>query len=205
MHSWEVLDANLLRPGGVVTAAFTAARMHDFRQAAAYVNRLPYGRNTNRTAALVVMREGRGTCSTKHALLRRLAIEQNLNITLVIGIYEMNQKNTPGVGKVLEKFGLRSLPEAHCYLRSGRKRIDVTRVIADSAAERISHFIHEEEIAPDQIGEYKTSLHRRFLQQWMQEPTTRIQYTLTDLWRIREECIAALEEPSLQPFDWLSD
>jgi hypothetical protein len=199
VHSWETLDSNLLRPTGVVTAAFAAAGIQDFRQAAAYVNRLPYGRNTNRTEALVVMREGRGTCSTKHALLRRLAIEQNLNIALVIGIYQMNEKNTPGVGMVLEKFGLRSLPEAHCYLRSGHVRIDVTRVIADSPAEQITRFIHEEEIAPDQIGEYKTSLHRRFLQQWMEEPTERTQFTLTDLWRIREECIAALERPGLHP------
>jgi hypothetical protein len=201
VHSWKALDPNILKPAGVVTAAFVAAGLQDFRQAAAYVNLLPYGRNTNRTEALVVMKEGRGTCSTKHALLRRLAIEQNLNIALVIGIYQMNQRNTPGVGMVLEKFGLRSLPEAHCYLCLGYKRIDVTRIIADSDAEQITHFIHEEEIAPDQIGEYKTSLHRRFLKLCMEEPASRIQYTLTDLWRIREECIAALEQPVLHPFD----
>ena len=195
MHSWEALDAVILKRAGVVTAAFAAAELHDLRQAAAYVNRLPYGRIKNRADILAVMREGRGTCSTKHALLRRLAMEQDLNIALVIGIYEMNQSNTPGVGLVLEPYGLRSLPEAHCYLRSGQKRIDVTRVIAVSVAEAITCFVHEEEITPDQIGEYKTALHRRFLQQWIEETVAGTTYTLTKLWSIREECIAALGQP----------
>jgi hypothetical protein len=194
MYSWEALDSAILKPAGVVTAAFVAAGLQDFREAAAYVNRMPYGRNTSPKDALAVISEGRGTCSTKHALLRRLAMEQHLNIALVIGIYQMNQRNTPGVEMVLEKYQLESLPEAHCYLRSGHKKIDVTRVVADSSPEPISGFIYEEEIAPDQIGEYKASLHRRFLKQWMEETTAGTEYTLAELWRIREECIAALEQ-----------
>jgi hypothetical protein len=195
MHSWQALDPASLQPAGPVTAAFAALALRDFREAAAHVNRLPYGRNANRTDPLAVLQEARGTCSTKHALLRRLAIEQNFQIALIVGIYEMNQRNTPGVGTVLEKYRLESLPEAHCYLRANRKNIDVTRAPADSSAEPISHFIHEEEIVPDQIGEYKVSLHRRFLQQWIVQTTPQIPYTPTGLWRIREECIAALEQP----------
>jgi hypothetical protein len=45
---------------------------------------------------VIVLAEQRGTCSTKHALLRRLAIEQGLDIALVLGIYEMTERNTPG-------------------------------------------------------------------------------------------------------------
>jgi hypothetical protein len=41
-----------------------------------------------------------------------LAIEQNLDIVLVLGIYEMSEQNTPGVGAVLAKYGLTMLPEA---------------------------------------------------------------------------------------------
>ena len=194
MHSWETLDSVILKPAGLVTAAFAAVELQDFREAASYVNRLPYGRNIDPTNALAVLAERRGTCSTKHALLRRLAIEQKLNIALVIGIYEMNQRNTPGVGVVLDRYGLQSLPEAHCYLLSANKRIDVTRVTADSAAGPITWFMHEEEISPDQIGEYKISIHRHFLQQWREKTAAGTTYTLTDLWRIREECIASLAQ-----------
>ncbi|MGA9669115.1 MAG: hypothetical protein WBQ94_07905 [Terracidiphilus sp.] len=194
MHSWEALESLVLKPAGVVTAAFTAIEIRDFRNAAAHVAHLPYGRNTDPTSVLAVIKEKRGTCSTKHALLRRLAVEQTFDIALVIGVYEMNQRNTPGVGMVLEKYGLQSLPEAHCYLRAARKRIDVTRVTADSAAEPITRFIHEEEISPDQIGEYKISLHRHFLQLWMEKTAAEATYAVTDLWRIREECIASLAQ-----------
>lgn len=193
MYSWEVLDPVILKPGGVITAAFVASGVRDFRAAAAYVNRIPYGRTSNRDDLLGVLREGRGTCSTKHAILTRLAQEQSIEIALVIGIYRMNASNTPGVGPVLEKYGLDSLPEAHCFLRYAEMRVDVTRV-GCNPSEQISEFIYEEDISPDQIGEYKTSLHRRFLSQWMGEVNATTRYSLDELWQIREACIAALGE-----------
>jgi hypothetical protein len=193
-RSWEALSPVILKPAGLISASFSRAGVGDFRAAAAYVHQIPYGRNIDRTDALVVMREGRGTCSTKHALLRRLAQEQELRIGLMLGIYEMNSRNTPGVANVLEKYRLESLPEAHCYLRSGQNRIDVTRVTATSPAERITRLIYEEEISPDQIGNYKASLHRRFLEQWMEETAVGAEYTLDEVWRVREACILALEQ-----------
>ena len=110
---------------------------------------------------MIVRTEKRGTCSTKHALLRRLAIEQNLDIALVLGIYEMSEQNTPGGGVVLAKYGLAILPEAHCYLRMAGKRIDVTRAAYRGLAEPIADFLHEEEIDPTQIPNYKTEIHKQ--------------------------------------------
>jgi hypothetical protein len=195
MHSWEVLDPVALTSAGPITAAFVAAGVKDFRSAAAYVSAIPYGRTVD-LDVLGVIREQRGTCSTKHALLRRLAVEQDLRIALVIGIYCMNGRNTPGVGEVLESHGLDSLPEAHCFLRAGEMRVDVTRAMKQQPSEKITHFIHEEEISPDQIGDYKAALHRRFLRQWMKDTTAGTEYTLDEIWRIRENCIAALVERS---------
>jgi hypothetical protein len=188
LHSWMSLEPVELQPAGDITHAFVNLGVHDYREAAQYIHPLPYGRNSNSAAPLIVIQEGRGTCSTKHALLCRLALEQNLNVAMMVGIYQMNERNTPGVGAVLQKYGLVSLPEAHCYLRAFGKRIDVTREVGPS--EPIAQFIHEEEITPDQIGAYKTNLHRHFLRHWMEKerPAT----TLEDLWSIREQCIAAL-------------
>jgi len=157
LHSCEALDPVVLQPAGFITSAFNSAGVHDYRGAARYIARLPYGRNTNRENPLVVFEENRGTCSTKHALLRRLAAEQALDITLMIGVYEMNERNTPGVGRVLEAHRLTCLPEAHCYLRAHRKRVDSTREIAVAPAGQISNFLHEEEIEPEQIGAYKSN------------------------------------------------
>src|SRR5580698_2486991 len=146
MHSWEALDPIDFKPEGAVTTAFLRIGKEDLRSAAKYVRCLPYARNARPDDPLIVPTEERGTCSTKHALLRRLAIEQNLDIALVLGIYEMSEQNTPGVGDALAKYGLAMLPEAHCYLRMAGKRIDVTRAAYRGLAEPIADFLHEEEI-----------------------------------------------------------
>jgi hypothetical protein len=89
MDSWEALDPHPLQPGGPVTAAFQSVDKPDLVAAAKYACELPHGRNSNREDPLIVLREKQGTCSTKHALLRRLAIEQGWNLSLVLGIYKM--------------------------------------------------------------------------------------------------------------------
>jgi hypothetical protein len=191
LHSWERLDPNPFRPAGSITDALVRRGVKDLRAAGKYVRSLPYGRNSRPADPLAVLSEGRGTCSTKHALLRRVAIEQNLELALVLGIYQMSERNTPGVGAVLHKHGLRSLPEAHCYVRSGGIRIDVTRAI-ESSREAISHFLYEEDIEPEQITSYKKAVHRQFLSTWMVEQDGLSGWSLEDLWSIREECIASL-------------
>lgn len=193
MRSWDALpDAALSNPGRV-TSAFIERNLSDYRSAARYLNHLPYGRNSSRTDTLAVVREGHGTCSTKHALLKELGIEQRIDVALVVGIYEMNESNTPGVGGVLSRHGLRYLPEAHCYLRYGSVRIDITRALENAPAEGIAHFLHEEDIAPAQVGEYKIALHREFLRQWLNEHREiAAVHDFEAIWRIREECIAVL-------------
>jgi hypothetical protein len=141
---------------------------------------------------LAILTEQRGTCSTKHALLRRLAIEQGIDLVLVLGIYEMSERNTPGVSSVLQKYGLEALPEAHCYLRVGEQRIDVTRQRARGDVEPISHFLHEEQIDPSQITIYKVGVHKRFLQQWIRAKGNLGESSLASVWSIREECVAVL-------------
>jgi hypothetical protein len=192
MHSWDVLDPVVLKPAGDISDAFIHVGAPDYRAAARFVSRLPYGRNTIANDPLIVMRESRGTCSTKHALLRRLATEQSVDVALVIGIYEMHERNTPRVGTVLQRFGLTTLPEAHCYLRFRGHRVDVTREIDAHPLATITHFLYEEDISPEQIGDYKTTLHRQFLRRWIAENGTASVRDLDEIWQIREECIAAL-------------
>jgi hypothetical protein len=104
----------------------------------------------------------------------------------VLGIYEMDEGNTPGIGTVLERHGLRCVPEAHCYLEHEGARVDLTR--EGGGAEQIDDLLYEEEIEPRQIGDYKVRAHRGFVRRWAAgrglDPER--------AWRVREECIAAL-------------
>jgi hypothetical protein len=184
------LAPKALANDGPMTRLFRDVGVDDFSGAARYLLNLPYGRITERSRFWLVLTEGRGTCSTKHALLAELAREQSIDVQLILGIYEMNERNTPGVGQVLSKYGMDVIPEAHCYLRSDGGRIDVTGVAA--GAEPIERFVHEEPITVEQIGEYKNRVHREFLKEWASGKEELNRFSSDDLWRIREECIAAL-------------
>lgn len=193
MQSWPALPNVLLQPIGQITADFIARGITDFRAAGRCLHHLPYGRNVDRSNFLLVLPEGRGTCSTKHALLAELAHEQDLPIVLALGIYEMHERNTPGSGVVLDKYGLQCIPEAHCYLRYGGVRIDITRS-GTEPTEPIGRFLHEEAIIPAQIGDYKVQLHQQFLRSWMANANVVGGRSFAEVWKIREECILALAQ-----------
>ncbi len=193
MQSWPALPAAPLQPAGQTAADFIARGITDFRAAGRYLHQLPYGRNADRSDFRLVLPEGRGTCSTKHALLAALAREQNLPVVLTLGIYEMHERNTPGVGVVLKRYGLHYLPEAHCYLRYEGIRIDITRS-GTEPTEPIDRFLYEEAIVPAQIGDYKVQLHQRFLRNWIADKDLLGSRSFAEVWKIREECIAALAQ-----------
>lgn len=169
---------------GEFASRFLALGIEDYRGAARHVRDLPYGRNSDRSDYRLVLEEGRGTCSTKHALLAALAGEHGSGVGLRIGVYLMDAANTPGVEPVLSRQGLPSFPEAHCYLAYGGTRVDVTGVRGST----IGTFLYEETIKPGQIGPYKVQLHRRFLRSWALERRLDPEHA----WRVREECIRAL-------------
>ncbi len=154
MLTYAALPDTLLKPASEVSADFLRAGARTYRDAASIVYQLAYGRTSSRTDLSAVLREGRGTCSSKQALLRQLASEQRIPVKLLLGIYLMKERNTPGVGVVLSKYQLKEIPEAHCYIVYDDQRIDVTRPVTTSV-EPIDSFLHEEEISPPRIGDYK--------------------------------------------------
>ena len=167
--------ANLLREFGC----------NSFHQACDLVWKIPYGRNSDRQNLKLVLSENVGTCSTKHALLKLLSNELDIDVELVLGIYAMNEANTPGVESVLADSNMKYLPEAHCYLSYGGARIDLTNHKSGSWRE-ISEFFMERKIRPADIGETKKSLHRQFLAERYGEKN------LERIWNVRERCISAL-------------
>jgi hypothetical protein len=194
MRSGDALPAVLLSPLRPLAADFTARGITDFRAAGRYLEKLPYGRTADRADYGAVLREGRGTCSTKHALLAALGQEQGVAVVLMLGIYEMHEGNTPGVGAVLSRYGLSYVPEAHCYLVYEGTRIDITRSGGESA-EPIARILHEEPIVPEQIGDYKAALHRRFMREWVARESEIVgALAFGDVWEIREQCIRALAQ-----------
>jgi len=190
MESWTILPEAPLDGLGPASEAFRTIGCDSYRSAARHLHELPYGRNSDRADFWLVLSERRGTCSTKHALLAEMALEQRLPVTLTIGIYDMAEANTPGVGGILARRGLESIPEAHCYLTCSGRRVDITRSGVSPRAS-IAHFHEEWTIAPAQIGAHKLALHRGYLREWLRGRRD-LSLSFEELWQIREACIIAL-------------
>lgn len=183
----------IVQDRGDVSRAFIAKGINTFADACFYVKGIPYGRNENKEDVFAVLNDNRGTCGTKHALLKRLADENGLEgLTLVTGIYKMNNGNTQGLGDVLQRHNLDYMPEAHNYFKVGSERFDFTFPYAKTTGFD-AEVVEETEILPHQITDYKVALHKNFLTRWLLA-NKNINLSLGKIWEIREECIANLSQ-----------
>lgn len=187
------MTEKLIENRGAASQAFLSRGVQQLGQAIRFVHQLPYGRNPDKEDLTTVFTDGCATCSTKHAILKQLALENNwTDIKLYIGIFRMHAGNTKRVGPVLHRNELPYLPEAHCYLKINGDIWDLTHAYMP-----IQHMVDELEdeieILPHQITGFKVSYHRSVLKQWLVSRPD-IEYNLEQIWQIREACIRALSQ-----------
>ncbi|HEU4497640.1 MAG TPA: VOC family protein [Flavobacterium sp.] len=182
--------ASYLASGQHLTALSASFGITEWKELLQFVRQLPYGRNSNRIDLSLVLTENKGTCSSKHAFLKKVAEENNIQgIELIMGIFKMTELNVPKIGKVLSENKISYLPEAHCYLKINGMPFDFTS--SDSLYEKIKNDILEEvEIEPYQVSEYKIEYHKNYLKNWLASADVNI--TFERLWEIREKCIRNL-------------
>ena len=146
-----------------ISREFQKREIHDFESAANYVRHLPYRRNGDKQNIATVFIDGCGTCSSKHALLKQLAIENDQHdLKLMIGLFKMNQVNTPEISSTLQQQQLEYIPEAHCYLKFKQSILDFTKQNS-KPSDFINDIIEEIEILPDQITDFKINYHKAYL------------------------------------------
>lgn len=155
-----------------------------------FVQKLPYGRNSNRKDVSLVLKEEKGSCSSKHAFLKKIAELNNLvDCKLYLGIYKMNNVNTPNIGFELIDNQIDYIPEAHCYLSINGQKHDFTSV--NSSFSKIENdIITEIEISIEQVDEYKVEFHKNYLRNWVKKSQPKFDFE--EIWRIREKCIRNL-------------
>lgn len=156
------------------------------------VKNLPYGRNENRFDFSLVLKENKGTCSSKHAFLSKIAELNSLkNVKLILGMFKMNSQNHPKLKRILERENLEYIPEAHCYLSVNNLKLDLTNTNSNFSNIE-NEIITEIEIKPEQVNQYKVDYHKKFLTYWLENENSKLAFE--ELWKIREECIKQLEE-----------
>lgn len=170
---------------------FVKRDINSFSEAAEYIQQLPFKRNKNKNDLLTVFSDNCGTCGTKHAVLKMLANENGFeDVKLLLGIFEMSASTTPAVAKTLNQYGLDYIPEAHNYLKYKDTIYDYTK-----PGMKLEDFkdvlMKETELHPEQIADYKVTLHKEFINDWLSQ-NPHIRYTPDAIWAIREQCIADL-------------
>jgi hypothetical protein len=182
----KTFDFQIL-PTGELSAAALRHGYLTFLSFAKYISTLPYRRVSNNNPQ-VVLDEQCGTCSAKHKLLAALAHEcDHAEVHLTIGIYRMNEQNTPGVGQVLRKAKIDAIPEAHCYLKISGVRYDFTGLNQGSSSP-FDDLLLEQCVLPEQLSSVKIDLHKKEIATWSQKNGL----SVSECWALREACISAL-------------
>jgi thiol-disulfide isomerase/thioredoxin len=181
----------IIQSKGRISKEFINRNILTFKQALLFVKQLDYGRNEDKNNLATVFTDNCGTCSTKHALLKKLSDENNFEeVKLLIGLFKMNKKNTPEISKTLLENKLEYIPEAHCYLKFEDQILDLTKINSDPA-DFLDDLIEEIEILPEQITDYKVNYHKNYLVTWL-DNNKEINLSLNEIWKIREQCIQDL-------------
>lgn len=179
-----------LTTSGHISNYFIGNEITTFYDAIKYVQKLHYGRS-KLAYPLNILEDKRGTCSTKHALIKELAQENNIHsIKLHMCIYPMKEKNTTGVGKILDRYKLDYILESHVYLYYDDERYDFT-FPEKSDMKWENDILIETEIDVDQITDFKIEYHKNILQDWIKRDG--LKFSLKEMWQIRESCIHALQ------------
>lgn len=186
----NMLDFDI-KSKGQISKEFVDRNMLTFNQAALFVRQLAYGRNADKNNLASIFTDNCGTCSTKHALLKKLADENNFEkVKLIVGLFKMNKNNTPEISATLVQNNLEYIPEAHCYLKYEDQILDLTKINSDPT-DFLDDLIEEIEISPEQITDYKVNYHKNYLVTWL-DKNKKINLSLNDIWKIREQCIQDL-------------
>lgn len=177
---------------GIISDEFLNRNIKDFNAACKYISDLPYKRNTDKNNIRCVFDDLGGTCSTKHAVLRKLALEnEHYEVKLILGIFKMDSEYTSKIKNTLQKFSLNYIPEAHNYLKIEDEYFDFTK--PDSNYNQFKNkLLIEKEIEYHEITSEKVSFHKDYLKKWIAEEN--IPYNLEEIWNIREQCIKDLQQ-----------
>jgi hypothetical protein len=148
---------------GAISAEFLRLGITGFLEACRYVHEMPYGYNTDRDDLFVLFTEGKGTCTTKHAVIATLAKELGLKIFKNIGIYAMTEEIVSGTADILHEYDLPYVPMLHCFLVYGDFRVDLTAGNHNGKNRPINDFLHTEKVIPTITSKDEYLLYRSAL------------------------------------------
>jgi len=166
MHPIDVLPNTKIRPEGQVCQVFLNLGLTSFQEACRYVKAMPYGSNSNNEDSLILFEEGRGTCTTKHGAIARLAQELSIPVFKNLGFYRLNDEIVTGVNAILKPYNLRFIPQIHCFLEYESSRVDLTEGNCNGKNKTIKDYDFVVRVKPDIDREEEKRYYLEYLQRY---------------------------------------
>jgi len=148
MDSCDKLPNAEIKPVGEFSIKFLDLGIKTFRRACDYVHKIDYGYNTNYEDKMILFKEKRGSCTSKHAVIASLAQELEIPLYKHVCVYKFTEEITTGVNEILKKYEIPYVPMVHCFLVYENYRFDLTEGNHNGKKNSIDDCIHAERVDP---------------------------------------------------------
>lgn len=165
MQAIDALPDKKITDTGVISKTFLIQGVTNFQDACRHVHQMPYGYNVDRDDLFALFQEGKGTCTSKHAVIGILAQELGLPVEKHIGIYEMTEFLVTGTKTIIDRYQLPYLPMVHCFLQSDSIRVDLTLGNRNGKNGPIKEFLYTEAVTPNIAEKEEYLLYRNALKE----------------------------------------
>ena len=148
---------------------------------------------------MILFKEIRGTCTTKHAVIATLADELNLPVEKNIGIYAMTEEIVTGTNEILAKYSLPYVPMIHCFLVYGEYRVDLSEGNNNGKNRSIEDFLFTRQVEPNISAKHEYLLYRKALKDHILKRIEMAGVNITQILHAREEGLKLLKQNINQP------
>jgi hypothetical protein len=173
---------------GVISEQFIRRGITTVHDACFWILNLEYGSNTNSEDSLILFEEMQGTCTTKHGVIARLALELGLPISKHLGFYRLNDQIVTGVTEIIRPYGLSFIPQIHCFLAYATFRVDLTAGNCNGKNQIIDDYDFVVPVEPDLTVEREKQIYIEYLQKYFTFVPELKQLTISQILELLDRC-----------------
>lgn len=193
MEPYTVFPDKPIRGEAPMARTFRGLGIDHFLGACRYVHQLPYGYNSDRDDLMILFKENRGSCTTKHAVIATLAAELSLAIHKKIGIYALTEAVVDGTDRILEKYHLPYVPMVHCFLAYGEHLVDLSEGNRNGKKRPVDEFLFIADVPAAITARDEYRLYRKALTDHILPRAELEGVALKTILQAREEGLALLK------------
>ena len=185
-----------IKDNGKISKKFLELGITSFREACDYVHNIEYGFNSDYDDEMILFKENKGSCTSKHAVISGLAEELGIPLYKHVGIYKLTEEISTGTKEILKKYNIPYIPMVHCFLVYKNYRFDLTEGNCNGKNTTLEEFIYEEKVNPFITRKDEYLLFKRILKEKILPSKEMDGISERSLLKAREESIILIKKNS---------